>query len=100
MTARLHFVLINLENGYLSGFHAMRQESNASCQGPGMDHIEFCLPMGQMLLLRKCTFQKMARSRSISLECVIAHQDSQPVIIGEGRTRKDQANRQGGSRSY
>ena len=65
-----------------------------------MDPIEFCLQLAQMLQLRKCTFQKMARSRSINLESVIALQDSQPVTIGTERTRKDQANHQGGSRSY
>ena len=73
---------------------------HASCQDPGMDLIEFYLQVAQTLQLRKCTFRKMARSRPINLESVIALQDSQLVTIGMERTRKDQAKHQSGSRSY
>ena len=99
MTARLPLASTDLKNGYLSGFQVTRQENNVGCQGLGMDHTEFCLPADQMLPLKRCTFQKMARSRFINLKYASAHQGFQPVTIGMERTRKDQAS-QGGSRSY
>ena len=88
MTIDLHLVATDLESGYLSDFPVTRLANNASCQDPGTDRIEFYLLVVQMLQPRKCTFQKMGRSRFISLESVIVLQDSQPATTGMKRTKK------------